>query len=260
MARSSIYSGGGRLYFKKLNADGTKDPIMYFGKTDGITMTVSVDYKEHNDTEGCEALLDARFPASKKTEVKFSTSEITLEMLNRAFLGEITSISQSAETDKNITVAGSEVKPGYIVDLGVYNATGITVKDSTDATTYVENTDYTFESKSGYLTILEGGSIAEGDELHVTLATVPALETRISAAMKESALQGEFIVITSSQTGNNYKYHFKRLSVSMDGDFQLKGDEIGTLSFSGSAMIDTDTVSGTLSDYVDVYELTTDAC
>lgn len=260
MARSSIYSGGGKLYFRKLNADGTKDPILYFGKTDGITMSVGVDYKEHYDTEGCETTLDARFPSKKTTEVKFSTSEITLEMLNRAFLGDIQTQTQNAETNKAITVAGSEVKKGYVVDLGVYNGTGVVVKDSTDATTYVEGTDYVFESKSGFLTILEGGSIAEGSDLHVTVGTVPQLDIRISAAMKESALLGEFIVITSSQTGNNYKYHFKRLSVTMDGDFQLKGDEIGTISFSGAAMIDTDTVSGTLSDYVDIYELTSDAC
>ena len=258
--RSSIYSGGGKLYFRKFNADGTKEPLIYFGKTDGITMSVSVEYKEHYDTEGCESLLDARFPSKKTSEVKFSTSEITLEMLNRAFLGNLLSDTQAAETDKQINVAGTNVKPGYIVDLGVYNAEGITVTNADATTTYVEGTDYTFESKSGYLTILEGGAITAGEDLVVTLSTVPALEIRISAAMKQSALIGEFVVVTSSQTGNNYKYVFKRLSVAMDGDFQLKGEEVGTLSFTGSAMIDTTTVRGDLSDYVDIIELTTDAC
>jgi hypothetical protein len=177
-------------------------------------------------------------------------------MLNRAMLGEIVEISHPAETDKSISVDGTMVKQGHIVDLGVVNATGCTVN------TYVEGTDYEFESKSGYLTIIDGGGIADGTALTVVLADVPAVTRKISAAMKQSSLLGEFIVITSSQTANNYKYTFKNVSVTLSGDFQVKGQEIGTLSFEGSVMINTSTIGsgGTLSDYVDIEELETDAC
>ncbi len=254
MARSSIYSGGGRLYFKKKNSDGSFDPLMYFGKTDGITMNTAIEWAEHMDTETCESVLDARFPSSKTTTVGFTTSDVTLEMLNRAMLGEIVEVDQPAETDKIIAVDGTLVKQGYIVDLGVVNATGITVD------TYVEGTDFTFDSKAGYLAIITDGGIADGTPLTVTLADVPAQTRRISAAMKVSALLGEFVVVTSSQTGNNYKYTFKNISVTMDGDFAIKGAEIGTISFAGSVMIDTTTASGSLSDYVDIEEIISEAC
>lgn len=257
--KSSIYSGGGRLYFKKLKADGSYDPIMYFGKTDGITLTSSVEFKEHFDTEGCTPLLDAKYPSKKSMDVKFSTSEITLAMQNMAFLGNVITKTQTIATDEPVVVAGDLVKLGSIVDCGYYNTTVLIVKDDTDNTTYVDGLDYSFDAKSGFITIMANGSIVDGAELHLTI-TAPAITFDVSATMKQSSLLGEFTVVTSSQTGNNFKYIFKMLSVTQDGDFTLKGEEIGTLSFTGAAMIDTTTASGVMSDFLDIIELDSSEC
>lgn len=258
MAKSDIFTGGGKLYYEKLNADGSYEPLMYFGKTDGISFSTSVEWKEHYNSEGFTPLLDAKYPSKKSAEIKFETSEITLEMQNRAFLGDIVSTDQAVATAEAIVVAGTLVKEGSIVDIGYYNATIVVVKDATDVVTYIEGTDYTFDAKTGYITIIptaDGGSITTGDVLHLTV-TAPAITMNTSATMKNSSLNGRFTVITSSQTGNDYKYVFKNVSVTQDGDFMLKGDEIGTLSFSGSAMVDT-VDNGTLSDYLDIVEMAT---
>lgn len=261
MAKSDIFTGGGRLYYQKLNGDGSYDPLMYFGKTDGINFSTSVEWKEHYDSEGCTQLLDAKYPSKKSAELKFETSEITLEMQNKAFLGNIISTDQLIATAEAVVVAGTLVAEGAIVDIGYYNATALVVKDAGDTTTYVVGTDYTFDAKSGYITIIptaDGGSIVAGAGLNLTV-TAPAITMNTSATMKNSALQGRFIVITSSQTGNNYKYTFKNVSVTQDGEFSLKGEEIGTLSFSGSAMVDS-ADNGVLSDYLDIVELDSSEC
>ena len=258
MAKSNIFTGGGRLYYQKLNSDGSYEPLMYFGKTDGISFSTSVEWKEHFDSEGCTQLLDAKYPSKKSAEIKFDTSEITLEMQNKAFLGDIVETNQVIATAEAIVVSGALVKEGSIVDIGYYNATILLVKDETDVTTYVEGTDYNFDAKSGYISIIAGQGITTGDILHLTV-TAPAITMNTSATMKQSALQGRFIVITSSQTGNNYKYTFKNVSVTQDGEFLLKGEEIGKLSFSGSAMVDT-VDNGTLSSYLDIAELDSSEC
>lgn len=261
MAKSDIFTGGGKLYFERLNADGSYQNLLYFGKTDGISFTTTVEWKEHFDSEGCTPLLDAKYPSKKTAEIKFETSEITLEMQNRAFLGTIVSQEQTIASAEAVVVAGTLVEENGIVDIGYYNTTILVVKDPTDLITYVENTDYTFDAKSGYISIIaiaDGGAIVAGVGLNLTV-TAPAMTYNVSATMKESALQGRFIVITSSQTGNNYKYVFKNVSVTQDGDFLLKGDEIGMLSFSGSALVDT-VDNGTLSDYLDIIELDSATC
>ena len=89
MAKNDIFTGGGRLYFAEKNSDGSYQNLKYFGKTDGVTMANTVEFKDHFDTEGCTPLMDARYPSKVSAEVKFTTSEITLEMQNRAFNGNI---------------------------------------------------------------------------------------------------------------------------------------------------------------------------
>jgi len=262
MAKSDIFTGGGKLYFQRLNGDGSYENLMYFGKTDGITFSTSVEWKEHFNSEGCTPLLDAKYPSKKSAEVKFETSEITLDMQNKAFLGNIITSSQTIATAEAVVVAGNLVTEGSIVDIGYYNATLIVIQDETDTTTYVEGVDYSFDAKSGYVTITpseDSGTITTGDILHIAVTAPAIAELKTSATMKNSALSGRFIVITSSQTGNNFKYLFKNVSVTQDGDFALKGDEIGTLSFSGSAMVDS-VDNGTLSDYLDITELDSTEC
>jgi len=261
MAKSSIFTGGGKLYYQKLNGDGSYEPIMYFGKTDGISFATTVEWKEHFNSEGCTPLLDAKYPSKKSAEIKFDTSEITLEMQNKAFLGNVIATDQIIATAEAIVVAGALVKEGSIVDCGYYNTTILVVEDETDAIEYVLGDDYTFDAKSGYITIIplaDGGAITTGDILHLTV-TAPAITMNTSATMKNSALLGRFVVITSSQTGNNYKYIFKNVSVTQDGEFMLKGEEIGKLSFSGSAMVDS-VDNGVMSDYLDIVELDSSEC
>ena len=137
MAKSDIFTGGGRLYFAEKNADGSYEALKYFGKTDGITMTTTVEFKEHYDSEGCTPLMDARYPSKVSAEVKFTTSEITLEMQNRAFLGNIITTTQTATTDDAIVIANADITSGSIVDIGKYNVSVLVVKGGTDVITYV---------------------------------------------------------------------------------------------------------------------------
>ena len=262
MAKSNVFTGGGRLYYQKLNADGSYENLMYFGKTDGISLTTSVEWKEHFDSEGCVQLLDARYPSKSTAEIKFETSEITLAMQNRAFGGIIVSTPQTIATAEALVIASELVEEGAIVDLGYYNASVIVIQDVTDTTTYIEGTDYEFDAKAGYVSITptaDGGSITTGDVLHIAVTAPAMADMNTSATMKVSSLNGRFVVITSSQTGNNFKYLFKNCAVTQDGDFMVKGDEIGSLSFSGSVLKD-GVDNGTLSDYLDIVELTSDAC
>lgn len=257
MAKSDIFTGGGKLYYEKLNNDGSYEPKMYFGKTDGISFSTTVEWKEHYNSEGATPLLDAKYPSKKSADIKFDTSEITIGMQNRAFLGDVVTSSQTIATAEALVVAGSLVKEGSIVDVGYFGVTALVVKNDTDVTTYTLDTDYTFDARTGYITIIpttEGGSITTGDTLHLTVTAPAIAEIITSATMKQSSLNGRFTVVTSSQTGNDYIYLFKNVSVTQDGDFLLKGEEIGTLSFSGSAMVDT-VDNGVLSDYLDITEL-----
>jgi hypothetical protein len=70
--------------------------------------------------------------------------------------GTITDEAVSADSGAWVNMAHQRVTPGTVV-----------VQDVTDATTYVEGTDYTIDYEDGKLYTLAGGSIADAAVLHV---------------------------------------------------------------------------------------------
>lgn len=250
MARDTYSSGGGKVYYRPRNQDGTYGKRLYFGRTSAITLTANVDYKDAYNTEGKTQLLGKRLPSKTDVSAKWESDQIDVDVLTIALKADKITIAQTAQT--GVTATLSAVEPGSFEELGYYNVSNVVVKDAADTTTYVEGTDYAVRSNVGWIEILEGGAISQGDDLHVTF-DVPDYTATGLAGFKTSSLEGRFEVVQDTDTGNDYMWVFKRLSVAMDGDFSLKNpDEFATISFMGSAMIDTETVTGTWSDYVDV--------
>jgi len=249
MARGDYFSGGGKLYFSERQSDGSDGALLYFGRTSGITLSSSIEYKDAYNSEGITQLLGNRLPAKTDVSATFTTDQVDVKSLSIAFKGAEIDVTQAAVTDEPSVVYS--VTAGGYVDLGVYNITSMIVMDDTDTTTYAEGTDYNINKNSGLLEIIDGGTILTGDDLHLTTTYPEYIYTGV-AGFKKSVLEGKFVVITETDTVNNYKVIVKRMSVSMDGDFNLKNpDEFTTIPFTGAAMIDTTTVSNEWSDYVD---------
>ncbi len=255
-AGSDYFSGGGRLYFEERNSDGSTGALLYFGRTSGITLSAAITYKEAYNSEDATQLLGKRLPAKTDVTATFTTDQVDVDSLALAFNGTKIDMTQAAGTDVAKVVTVIEV-PSFI-DLEVYNMTTIVVKDSGDITTYVEDVDYIMHNNSGFLEIVEGGAIIAGD-LNLTMTYPEYVYTGV-AGFKKATTEGRFIVVTDTDTNNNYKVIIKRMSVVMEGDFALKNpDEFTTIPFTGTAVIDTDTVSGTWSDYLDYIPIDAEA-
>lgn len=253
----TLQIGGGLLFFEKKNSSGY-DPQVYFGPTETITVSVSNDWVEHKSTEGCVSLVDKKISVGKTADIKIGSTTINPSSLARAFQGTISTNAQSSVTDQAVTV--SSVTVGAVSDYGYVGASSVVVKDSTDATTYTEGTDYEIVTKAGYIIPLEGGGISDGDDLHLTV-TAPAFAGVIVSAMKLDQLEGRFTLITNSNTGNNYKYVFHNVNVTQDGDFSLKGGEdFAEISYAGAITIDSETPASSLSQFFDIYTLPGDTC
>ena len=261
MARDPIYTGGGSLYFRRKNTDGTYEPMILFGRTDGITLNASVEFIEQENTEGMVPTLATKLPKKSTSEIKFGTYDVTVDTLSYAFMGNKVEQSQTAGTNVEVAISGDFVGANAVIPTGIYNGESLVLTDDGGSTTYVEGTDYSINYGSGFITILDGSAIVAGAALKATFGTVPAKTINIVAAMKTSGLTGEFRVVTSSQTGNDYIYIVKEATVVMDGEFMLKGNEVGNLQFVGSALSVGDACTGNdLSNFIDIIEIEKDAC
>ena len=245
--------GGGSLYITPY-VDGVltgnqKD----FGLTDTVEIETSVSYVEKKNTEGKIPATAKKLPSEIKATIKFTTGEISPAMIVRAFFGNQYSTTHSAKTDDTMTIA--TIEQGDKIQTGYRKVTSITVKSADDNTTYVEGTDYSMDKNTGIFSLVEGSTIADGSELHLTVSTSEYVTTNVSA-LKTSSLEAKLVFISEPQSGERYMYTFNKVSISASGSLALKSEEFASIDFEGEVLLD-DSVSATsdASQYFDVETL-----
>jgi len=240
-----ITTGGGKLYIATYNSDGTKNPLTYFGVTDNVTISQSAEYLTKPDTEGKVQGTAKKVLKKREVTLKFATSEISPKMLGLALNGKVGTISQSAQTGVSVTLTG--VKKGGVYSVGYSNLENVSIDSK------VEGTDYAVDYLAGTIEILQDGSINDGDDVSVTF-DVKAFEGGSVEAFTEGQVEAELIFVSAPLVGSKYRYTFFKVSISADGDIDLKSDDFAVLGFSGSVLSINQT-DANLSSYFRVEEL-----
>ena len=243
MASQSKYynTGGGELTFTPI-VDGVLGTEVDFGQTENISFATTVDTITHDNTETCTSYEDMNILKKVTGKLTIETLEISPEMLERAFLGALTrtSVSAATATAGNVTVSAFDTA----LSVGAKYLSNVVVKDATDATTYVEGTDYTLDLDRGIITVLStGGSIVVSDVLHVTYDNAAYDDINIEGYI-ETKIEGVLIFKSCAGNGLNYTYTFHRVSLLATGDYSLKNaTEFNKLSFEGT-MLASELISG----------------
>jgi len=97
-----------------------------------------------------------------------TTDNITGENLALVFLGDSSVYTQSAGSIPSSTAENLTAALDVWVSLDNESITDVVVKDVTDVTTYVLDTDYELDASGGRIKALSTGSISDEDVLHVT--------------------------------------------------------------------------------------------
>lgn len=224
---------GGKLFIEVYAADGTLGKQISFGSTDEISMNTDVEKIQHYDSEGSEQVLDGDHVTSRTVGLNFQTADISGEMLGRAYLGNTSTITQTAVTDEALTATG--VIAGGRVNTGYRNVSSMIVKNSGDTVTYVEGEDYEFIPKGGYIVIIDGGDIADESDINLTFSAPDGTGVLVDA-MKQDALEVRLTFSGSASVGESNEYVFEKVSLSTSGDTTLKGKEYTKINFEGSAL------------------------
>jgi len=116
--------------------------------------------------------------------VSISVDDVDADTVGMAFRGDVIDLSLPALTDEDVTIA---VKPGGTYALAAMGyAPTVSALKSTDQTpvTYVANTDYTVDSASGMITIVDGGAIVAAQDVVATISAPAVTGRRVNAASK----------------------------------------------------------------------------
>jgi len=236
MASQSKYynTGGGELFFTPL-VDGVLGVEAPFGQTENVSFSSEVETITHDNTEGSTIFEDLNILKKITGSIKIDTVEISPDMLTKAFLGTkfVTSVSATTGTTSTVTVTSFDSP----ISIGAKRVSNVVVKDSSDATTYVEGSDYTVDYTNGTIKVLlTGGTILVGDTLNITYDNSAYNDIRIEAFMN-SKLEGVLRFVSKPANGLSYTYTFHKVSLLASGDFMLKSaDEFAKLSFEGALL------------------------
>lgn len=224
--------GKGRVYFDQ--GDGER----YFGNTTEFNINIASENLDHFDSDEGIRTKDDSVVLEITRGGTLVSDNISDENLALFFLGNVTTVTQTA-TPVTAETLTTTAKKGYYYQLGkttanpqgVRGVTAVTITKS-PSTPLVLNTDYTLDTASGRIQILETGSIVtDGDT--ILAAYTPVANSRSRVVTSNSAsLTGSLRFEGRNPKGKQRDIYIPNVTLRPDGDFALKGDDWQTLGFS----------------------------
>jgi len=225
----------GNVYIDRLDSNGNPTGYRLEGSTADFKLSPENEEKEllsrGRDTYG-QAIATVKVPG--KTKISMTMQTPSSDSLAMAVLGTATSGSQTAGSVDAGTPEDVVAKLGYYVELDHKQVSNVVVKDATETTTYVENTDYIVDEMAGMIKVLSGGSITDGETLHLSYDyaaydyadivpnTDPSRRFKIKLAGKNFA-DGKMIEILA-----------RKVVLATSGDLGFGGDDFLMLEMEGT--------------------------
>ncbi|ADW18571.1 hypothetical protein Despr_2432 [Desulfobulbus propionicus DSM 2032] len=220
---------GGDLYFDFLTAAGVSTGFELVGNATKLIPKV--------ETETLDAKLNGKYTLGQigksftrisDATISFSLNIYDPKIVAAYFMGSAVDITAASGT-YTATITGILNK---WVPIGHNDLTTCTVKDETDTTTYIANTDYEVNTSMGMIRVLS--SAIDGDTLHISGDKAAASGFKITGATSPVINVGLYLDGKNYVEGNEVKLRVWQAQIRADGDFDLLAQGgFPELAFSG---------------------------
>ena len=235
----SAYRGSLDLYYQVEDSNGDFGQIFSAGNVTDFEIIPEAEELEVISTgnsdygQAADSMIDA-----KPTKASFSINRMNIDNWAVAFMGAIAarSATSSPVADEEVTAIA-----GGISKLANLDVSSVVVKDETDTTTYVLDTDYEIvDAALGLIKTLSTGSIGDGDTLHVSYTKDAETGFDLSGGTASS----KFLRVWGRGINrfNNKRCLVKipRASVRPGGNFSLVGTDPASTQFDMTINVPTD--------------------
>ena len=211
--------GRGEIWFKK---DGDT-AFRFIGNAPTFNLNITSEKLEHfRSTRGVREK-DATISLQTNRTANIVAEDINLNNLALFFLGETLSVTQGALTAQTETFNGVKLGYGYQVGVTALRPGGLrrltTPVLKKGATVLVAGSDYTLDATRGWLEILPGGTLIDGD--NVTLEFGVAANKRDQVISGSNSVTGELKFLAYNAEGNNIDYWLPYVEISPNGEYSL---------------------------------------
>jgi hypothetical protein len=130
----------------------------------------------------------------------------------------------------------------------------VLIQDDVDTVTYVAGTDYEIDTtlsddSIGRIRFLSGGTVTEGETVHVTYGYSALTYTNI-AAFANTQINGKLRFVSDNPAGNQQELMIWSVSLTPSGETAMIGEDWSTLGFTGEIL--KDETNHPLSPYMDI--------
>jgi len=247
--------GRGRLYFDRFTPAQVSAGIVaatrgegetYFGNTPEMSMTASEDTLDHFDSDQGVRTKDDSVSLQLDRTGSFTTDNISKENLALYFLSDgaasvlqVSALAATFEVPKARHGKFYQVGAGPSLPGGVRNISNIIVKKGAGFTTTVTQPgNYEVDEATGRIYIIPGSTdipdAGAGTDIQVTYDL--AATTREQIISKSTSIYGALRFVADNPKGKNRDYYFPYVKLAPDGDYNLKGEDWQSMSFSFEAL------------------------
>lgn len=229
------YMGVGKVFMREY---GSSAALLHVGNAGKLDFSVSEDVKEQKDYTAGGGGTVAEVRRISAVEAGIQLFDLDKNNIAKAVFGTASSLTAGpVSAEAQTAYVGGIVPTNKPINTGA----SVTVKDVTDATTYVAGEDYTVSS--GGITILSGSDIEDGDVIHITYSS---LAHDIIEALTTNAKEYElfFEGMNEAKDGRAVNVKAHRIKFGATQLLSLIGDDFASIELKGKLLRD-NTKTGT---------------
>lgn len=231
--------GKGVLYVDLLDGDGGRTGEIDVGNVTNFAITPTVESLDHFTSRSGIREKDLTVDTSLAFMAKWTTDEYALWNLMLAVLTTTTeTFAQGTghqinepvtmRTDKWMKLGGED---------GGRNIHDIVVTNTAHTVTYVEGTDYNVDRAVGRLFGVDGGNIANGQEVHVDYHYDATQHSYVRGG-EDQSINAFLRFVGDPAQGPVMEGQFWKVRVKPSGDIGFISEEFSTLEFEGEIQYD----------------------
>jgi hypothetical protein len=231
----NIYCGSGEVWFNRFDSTGALTAYRHLGNVSKLDITPTPTTIEMQSSMNAARAVIAQATTALKMELDLTLTEFDRKNVALALLGDDSAYAQSSAT---ITAGalGNAVL-GAAMDTGKQKIVVTDVKHS--STTYVEGTDYTVDSDSGLITLLDTGTIVDGQALTWD-GSVPLFDSFQVQGLSEGKIIGALRFRSSVDNfGPRMLVDVWNVQMNPSGAIALLGTAFAEIALKGEALLDT---------------------
>lgn len=231
---AELLLGSGKIYFAELVSGALKGEE-YLGDCTTFEITPSVTEISKRSSSTSARPKIASDVTDFSLALRIVGGQFNAANMARACGGEVGTLSQGGGTVADEVL--NDVEAGKYYPLAKRNVSLVVVTNIAGNVTYVANTDYEVDTRSGRIYIVPGGAIADLSDLKVDYTYSAESKTVVRAGLK-SQIKGFLRYISDNTRGDNHEVQVWKVRLSPKSAIGLISENYAEWSLEGEIEAD----------------------